>query len=260
MPERADAQILGRIVRVIGTADFMPSVALSIGQVIGFERTTFFLHGHTDRAVPLFHNVDQTWARQGIENYASYTHRFNPMLARNAGVFRAQDFHRLDVMPADKYLAPSPDEELGFLTRGWPANLEEVGLYIPTQKGVLELSFYRPRSHGQAGADCLNDLVDSSQVIAAAFERHLEISRDHWPAAQPANSLSPREEQIAGLILRGYSSQAIADWLHLSLHTVKDHRKNIFRKLHISSTAELFMLERTLGIVAANGASNSRLT
>ena len=258
MPEHA--AILGQIVRVIGTADFMSSVSMSIGQAIGFDRATFFLHGHTDRAVSLFHNVDQTWARHGIENYASYTHRFNPMLARNAGVFRAQDFHRPDGMPTDKYLAPSPDEELGFLTRGWPANLEEVGLYIPTQRGVLELSFYRPRSQGHAQADSLNDLADSIPVIAAAFERHLEISRDHWPAARPANSLSPREEQIAGFILRGYSSQAIADRLHLSIHTVKDHRKTIFRKLHISSTAELFVLEKTLGVVSANGAINSRFT
>jgi DNA-binding CsgD family transcriptional regulator len=260
MPEHAAAEILSRIVRVIGTGDFMSSVALSIGQTIGFERATFFLHRPADRAVPLFHNVDQAWARQGIENYASHTHRFNPMLARNAGVFRAQDFHRFDVAQTDQYLALSPDEELGFLTRGWPANLEEVGLYIPTQRGVLELSFYRPRSCGQAHADSLNDLADASQVIAAAFERHLELCRDHGRAIQPVNILSPREEQIAGLILRGYSSQAIAAWLHLSLHTVKDHRKNIFRKLNISSTAELFMLDRTIGIAPAVAMVNSPLT
>jgi DNA-binding CsgD family transcriptional regulator len=54
--------------------------------------------------------------------------------------------------------------------------------------------------------------------------------------------LSPREQEICGLLLAGCSSQAISLRLDISRHTVKDHRKAIFRKLRIGSLAELFAL------------------
>jgi DNA-binding CsgD family transcriptional regulator len=58
--------------------------------------------------------------------------------------------------------------------------------------------------------------------------------------------LSPREAQIAELMLAGCSSEAIALRLDISRHTVKDHRKRIFRKLGIGSLAELFALHRRI--------------
>ncbi|WP_019946761.1 helix-turn-helix transcriptional regulator [Hymenobacter aerophilus] len=52
-------------------------------------------------------------------------------------------------------------------------------------------------------------------------------------AAMPAeaDSLSPREQQVLSLVLRGYTSQQIAGQLFLSCHTVGTHRRNIGRKL-----------------------------
>jgi DNA-binding CsgD family transcriptional regulator len=47
--------------------------------------------------------------------------------------------------------------------------------------------------------------------------------------------------------LIGCSSEAIALRLSISRHTVKDHRKQIFRKLGVGSLAELFALNRQLG-------------
>ncbi|WP_409522975.1 response regulator transcription factor [Nitrincola sp. MINF-07-Sa-05] len=54
--------------------------------------------------------------------------------------------------------------------------------------------------------------------------------------------LTRREQEITGLILRGHSSQAIADRLHISLGTVKVHRKNIHSRFHTSTQSELFTL------------------
>lgn len=50
---------------------------------------------------------------------------------------------------------------------------------------------------------------------------------------QPAKdaTLSSREREILTLLLRGYSSPQIAVHLHLSLHTVSTHRRNINRKM-----------------------------
>src|SRR3546814_20372057 len=61
------------------------------------------------------------------------------------------------------------------------------------------------------------------------------------PALRPA-PLTPREAEVRDLLLRGCSTDAVALRLSISRHTVKAHRKAIFRKLGISSLAELLSL------------------
>lgn len=57
-----------------------------------------------------------------------------------------------------------------------------------------------------------------------------------------AGVLSEREREIARLILRGYSSKAVARRLAISPETVKVHRRHLYAKLDISSQSELFSL------------------
>jgi DNA-binding NarL/FixJ family response regulator len=51
--------------------------------------------------------------------------------------------------------------------------------------------------------------------------------------------LSPREIAVLVLIGEGSSTKEIASTLQLSAFTVSGHRKNILRKLHLHSTAEM---------------------
>ena len=51
--------------------------------------------------------------------------------------------------------------------------------------------------------------------------------------------LSEREKEVLKLVVQGLINKEIADRLHLSLHTIITHRKNIARKLNIHSTAGL---------------------
>ena len=55
-----------------------------------------------------------------------------------------------------------------------------------------------------------------------------------------AEHLSERERQIVSLILQGHSTGSVAHLLDISPGTVKVHRKNIYRKLNLSTQAELF--------------------
>jgi len=63
-------------------------------------------------------------------------------------------------------------------------------------------------------------------------------------AAHPlrADSLSPREREIARMVARGYTNKMIASVLDISLWTVSTHLRRIFAKLGVSTRAAMVAL------------------
>jgi DNA-binding CsgD family transcriptional regulator len=62
-----------------------------------------------------------------------------------------------------------------------------------------------------------------------------------WGEAQ-MELLSPRERNVYRLLVEGSSAAKIAETLFLSIHTVRNHRKAIYRKLGVSSQVELIRM------------------
>ncbi len=52
--------------------------------------------------------------------------------------------------------------------------------------------------------------------------------------------LSPREKEIAALLLHGQSAKQIAAELGIAVNTANFHIKNLYKKLGIGSRSELF--------------------
>lgn len=76
------------------------------------------------------------------------------------------------------------------------------------------------------------------------------LERSFPRSPEPARSgLSVRELQIVRLVAEGLIAKEIANRLNLSTHTVYTHRKNIMKKLHISSTSELVLFAVAEGLV-----------
>jgi DNA-binding CsgD family transcriptional regulator len=59
------------------------------------------------------------------------------------------------------------------------------------------------------------------------------------PLLLSAYGLTPREAQIAKLVLRGSSTREIVDSLHISHYTVQDHLKAVFDKVGVRSRRDL---------------------
>ena len=51
--------------------------------------------------------------------------------------------------------------------------------------------------------------------------------------------LTQRERQVINLLKRGLSNNEIADMLVVSVHTIKDHLKNIFHKTGANNRTDL---------------------
>jgi DNA-binding CsgD family transcriptional regulator len=67
----------------------------------------------------------------------------------------------------------------------------------------------------------------------------LHPGRETTGCSKGAAALSPRERQVMLLLLGGDSRKQVARKLKLSEHTVADYLKVIYRKLNVSSRAEL---------------------
>ena len=68
-------------------------------------------------------------------------------------------------------------------------------------------------------------------------ERRLEYALERFGESE----LTPREHEVAVCILKGHSSKSLAREIDISPETVKIHRRNLYRKLGISSQSELFL-------------------
>jgi len=61
--------------------------------------------------------------------------------------------------------------------------------------------------------------------------------------------LTPREKEILTLVAKGKIAKEIASDLHISPHTIYTHRKNILRKLNLTSPTEMIVYALEHGLI-----------
>jgi len=70
---------------------------------------------------------------------------------------------------------------------------------------------------------------------------------------KPLAALSTREDEVFSLIVRGFTTEAIARELCISAKTVETHRHHINAKLGVHSTAELVRFAAANGLLVSRG-------
>jgi len=88
----------------------------------------------------------------------------------------------------------------------------------------------------------LFDLVEKDQNLRRFLSRiGLKSTNNEFQSISYAKSdeLSVREQEVVGLIAKGFPNKEIADQLHISISTVKSHLTNIFRKLDVSNRTSM---------------------
>ncbi|WP_146256054.1 helix-turn-helix transcriptional regulator [Aestuariivirga litoralis] len=221
---------------------FVPALLASVKRLVDFDFVMVFAYAGTARPLTLADTLDAQ--RHGIiaEDYADGPFLLDPFFrlveeGRRTGCYRLHDI--------------APDHfrrsEYFRIHYGRTGIGEEIGVFFDIGGGLTGVtSFGRWDSSPpitRADLDLLRALEPAIGALCAAHWSNLHARREppQPRTAQPSlASLTLREREIITMVLRGHSTESIAMQLGISPGTVKIHRKNIYRKLKVSTQAELF--------------------
>ncbi|PGT79639.1 hypothetical protein COD11_22175 [Bacillus sp. AFS040349] len=108
---------------------------------------------------------------------------------------------------------------LSFLDDEMKIAIQQVSPDLETRMEVNHLSSLKQAEEMELADEQINDLVDIKSVI-------LELK------------LTSREKEILFLILEGLNNQEVGSYLNISVHTVKNHITNIFKKLNVTDRVQ----------------------
>lgn len=116
------------------------------------------------------------------------------------------------------------------------------------------VNFYRITSQGRFAREEVQRLMAVAPAVSAAVARHFQQDvaaeggdplrrlKALFANAAPFAALTGREKDVCLRILSGFSSEAIAAELGISLHSALTYRKRAYEKLGISAQNELFAI------------------
>jgi DNA-binding NarL/FixJ family response regulator len=77
-----------------------------------------------------------------------------------------------------------------------------------------------------------------SALSPAVAKKVVQFFQSGTPSPQNDYNLTPKEKELLQHLVDGMSYKMIADVMQVALETVKSHIKNVYRKLHVSSSNE----------------------
>ena len=233
-----------------------------IARIAPYDMAMIVTYHAGKKPILIYDTFCGTAAKRGLNNYVNQTYLLNPVYnayLRNLkpGAYRINDVAPDDYFSSEHFknfkIKHSNNEELEYITNDWPRGMEEIFLAsrLP-ENSFLEISLLRSARHGGFSDMNIANLQSIEPVVAAIFRRHFSSKKKALDKKENAASienlfnsfsrdiLTPRECEVAQLVLKGHSSHSIGDHLGISITTVKTHRKNLYCKLKISSQQELF--------------------
>lgn len=128
----------------------------------------------------------------------------------------------------------------------WNYRLKNAkGVYVNIIQNTTPLAFdseMKPiigLAHYTVMAEKLKMPITATAKLLNAQNEYETIYYNNFSQKLLKSGISNRERDVIRLLVLNYSSKAISKRLNISSHTVDTHRRNILKKLKISSTGEL---------------------
>ncbi len=169
-----------------------------------------------------------------VTDLAGQLREVNPGMARILGyeVSELRGMPLLDLLPTDEH--SEGRKMLSQLTSGKAA--VDVQNHFLRKDGTM-----CPVEWNAAPASGDGLIYVAARDISSELTEHGHRRRQNEAASQ-LDRLSPRERQIADLVVAGKASKVIARELDLSKRTVETHRANLMKKLKLRTIADLVRL------------------
>lgn len=119
---------------------------------------------------------------------------------------------------------------------GWFNAEETRRMYDAHEMKIISLVCTVVDSNMLKGYDESINLFDDIDTLSAKLSGLINVAEEE--DGDPG-SLSQREKEILGCVVKGLTNKEIAEKLYISVHTVITHRRNITRKLQVHSAAGL---------------------
>ncbi|MCP8894162.1 helix-turn-helix transcriptional regulator [Shinella daejeonensis] len=258
-----------------GTANLMQGEIARVGALIACEGTDAFpkaLMGFINRIVPvditlvigfsagtvpleLFRDFDAHSEREYLKRYARGAYLLDPFYQCTINGTASGLYPIRDIAP-DRFFQ---SEYYASYYNKLPL-VDEIGIVQNlSSRWCFVYSMGRTPASGSYSAHEIRQLRRMEPVLSALMVRHWGgtiLASDRKEGLRDLNEttsriydyaksltprgISPRESQVAALILQGHSNHSIAAALGIALGTVKILRKRLYAKLRISSQNELY--------------------
>lgn len=222
---------------------FVPAMLASVKRLVDFDFVMAFAYSGTSRPLTLADTLDQQSHMIISEDYADGPFLLDPFFRLVEEGVRAGCYSLHEIAPdhfrrSEYFRIHYSRTRIG----------EEIAVFFEPGGGLTgAISFGRWDTSPPVTRADLDILRALDPAIAALCAGHWSNLRGQRAQVQtrglvPATlqSLTQREREIVTMVLRGHSTESIAMQLGISPGTVKIHRKNIYRKMNVSTQAELF--------------------
>lgn len=245
------------VIASIGKQEFGPALDQYLRDAVTFDMSCVFLFQFGTSPVFLHDGYSSSVPRETLDTYMRGGYLLDPFYVAStgghpAGLWRMNDLAPDSFFSSDfvisKEVHPCVSSEAGALS-------EEIGIVVPVgNRSAVTYSLMRNQGQAQFSASEFDQIKCVEPIIAAAIESHVsqldhgrettsdKLENEAAFAELSADRLTPSQQNVVKLILRGHSNISIANILNISEGTAKLHRHNIYRRLEISSQSELFQL------------------
>lgn len=255
---RVDFERLFQAVSELAGRATLPDRAIGQGFVdllralVSFDYSVIFAYRGAERPIDLFSTFDGQDYHVFVALYQQGPYLLDPFYS--AATEPKPGIWRMRELAPDRFFASEYYRNY-YVQTGLS---EEIGFFVPVRHGVtVVLSLMRSEQAGAFRPAEYDLLRKAMPLVRAMIETHWAEVSDHFdaqlmrePHALPGatgkpwsnRNLTGREKAIIELVLQGHSSESIGLRLGVATGTVKVHRRNIYRKLGISSQTQLMSL------------------
>jgi DNA-binding CsgD family transcriptional regulator len=249
--EQSRSDSLSRAIDAIGKSDFLPGLLDYLRVDVPFVGILLLLLDEIDRPFHIYDTI-RTPYRINLDMYLDGVYQLDPFYTRfckdrKTGAMLIRD------------IAPDRFNQTEYY-RIYYKNIElrdEMAIFSELNDGrFLFFSLSRRDADPRFGRRDLKAINRDLPVMAALCRQHFGESSYSQASLSSGGgdqrlqyalerfgetALTPREQEVAVCILKGHSSKSLAREIDISPETVKIHRRNLYRKLGISSQSELFL-------------------